>query len=135
MLHKNPSSPAPKIFKTALAAAVTGLACAPIGALASQTLQAPVNTDRATELQRQIDLLGQEVQKLKIGEASIDPTADRTQFGYGPGISKVYRKNQGISLGGYAEILMENFRNGFDGPGRRVSPGMAFNPSDGVVLT
>jgi hypothetical protein len=86
---------------------------------------------KADELQRQIDVLGQEIQKMKIGAAS-EPVADTEVYGFGPGASKVYKTQQGISIGGYGEILDENFRNGFNSPGKTVDPGnQDFNANNG----
>ncbi len=90
---------------------------------------------KADELQRQIDILGQEIQKLKTGPAS-EPVADQRNYGFGPAASKVYRSQQGVTLGGYAEVLMERFSSGFnaDGsvvPGKRHAPGADFNASNG----
>ena len=87
------------------------------------------------ELQRQIDLLGQEVQKLKIGGAA-EALADQKQYGLGPAASKVYRAQSGFSLGGYGEILFESFRGGLNSDGtvqgdRRFAPGSSFDASQG----
>lgn len=111
---------------TAITAGTLALAIAP--ALAFGADAAPAGPSPA-ELQRQLDLLGQEVQKLKIGEASAEPAANQAQLGFGPGVSKVYRQQQGLSIGGYGEIILENFRDGFDGPGRRVAPTLGFDPA------
>ena len=88
---------------------------------------APVSTGPSNEeLKRQIDVLGAEVQKLKIGEAA-EARADKTQYGFGPAASKVYRTDHGFSIGGYGEILFERFLGGFyaDGnpnPFYRIAP-------------
>ena len=89
-----------------------------------------ISQQKADELQRQIDLLGQEIQKLKIGPAS-EPVADQEIYGFGPGASKVYKTQQGISIGGYGEVMLENFRDGFNSPGKTVAPGEDFDVKNG----
>lgn len=72
----------------------------------------------ADELARRLDLLAAEIEALKIGEASA--TADRSDYGFGPAASKVYRQAEGLSIGGYGEVVYEQFagRNDAGGPGR-----------------
>jgi hypothetical protein len=97
----------------------------------SDSSSATITQKKADELQRQIDLLGQEIQKMKIGAAS-EPVADTEVYGFGPGASKVYRTQHGISIGGYGEIIGENFRNGYNAPGKTVDPDNPdFNANNG----
>jgi hypothetical protein len=52
------------------------------------------------------------VQKLTTGggaEAQPGPHADQSVYGLGPAASKVYRTNSGISLGGYGELIYDNY--------------------------
>lgn len=58
------------------------------------------------ELKRQVDILGQEVERLRVGEAAA-VTADHSIGGYGPAASKVYATEKGVAIGGYGEILYE----------------------------
>lgn len=62
----------------------------------------------AAELQRRIDLLAAELEKLRMGKAAAggDP---ESVHGLGPAASKVYGVQQGLSIGGYGESLYENF--------------------------
>ena len=71
---------------------------------------------RMNELQRQMDILGQEIQKVKLGAAA-EAMADQMQYGLGPAASKVYRSKPGISLGGYGELLFEQFMGGYNPDG------------------
>jgi hypothetical protein len=69
------------------------------------------STDAATqarlaELDRKIDILTREIEKLKIGEAAVEVTT--AQYGVGPAAAKVYGK-KGLSIGGYGEALYQNF--------------------------
>ncbi len=77
--------------------------------------------DRIEELQRQMDIIGQEVEKVKLGAAAAEPMADQMQYGLGPAASKVYRSKPGISLGGYGELLFEQFMGGFNPDGTTQS--------------
>ncbi len=83
------------------------------------------STNSNEELKRQIDVLGSEIQKLKLGGAG-EARADQTQYGFGPAASKVYRTDQGFSIGGYGEILFERFLGGFNADGKpggyRIAP-------------
>ncbi|HCQ03511.1 MAG TPA: hypothetical protein DIT99_23725, partial [Candidatus Latescibacteria bacterium] len=56
------------------------------------------DTDEVEEIKRRIDILAQEIERLKLGNAAV--TADRSQFGLGPAASKVYRTERGVSIGG-----------------------------------
>jgi hypothetical protein len=63
--------------------------------------------DRVAELERKLEVLAQEIEKLRIGEAAAD--ADAGAFGFGPAASKIYRTERGLSIGGYGELLYQNF--------------------------
>lgn len=69
--------------------------------------------DRLSELERQIGLLSREIEKLRIGEAAEEPLL-ASKNGLGPAASKVYRKDKGVSIGGYGEALYQNFETGSD---------------------
>jgi hypothetical protein len=66
--------------------------------------------DSATvgELRRQIEILTRELEELKLGREVV-VEADTGLYGFGPAASKVYRVGQGVSVGGYGEMLYENF--------------------------
>ncbi len=64
------------------------------------------------ELERRIDLIAAELAALRIGEAAVD--ADRSHHGLGPAASKVYRKERGVSIGGYGELLYQGFAGSRD---------------------
>lgn len=66
------------------------------------------STPQLDELRRQIDILTQEVEKLKGGEKNA-AQADATQYGLGAAASKVYHSDPGVSIGGYGEFLYQNF--------------------------
>lgn len=70
--------------------------------------------DRVAELERKLEVLAQEIEAMRIGEAAT--AADTTAFGFGPAASKIYRTERGLSIGGYGELLYQNFGDRDDGP-------------------
>jgi len=70
---------------------------------------AGAGTPAPAELERRIDLLAAELEKLRLGEAAV--AAGASAHGLGPAASKVYQKARGVSIGGYGELLYQ----GFDG--------------------
>ncbi len=61
------------------------------------------------EIERKVDLLTQEIEKIKLGEAA-DPVAETTASGAAPAASKVYRaRTNKVSIGGYGEMTYQNF--------------------------
>ncbi|MDP2957744.1 MAG: hypothetical protein Q8N53_15060 [Longimicrobiales bacterium] len=76
--------------------------------LPSSTLQAQQSDSaRIAELDRRMEALTREIERLRLGRDVVE--ADSSVLGFGPAASKVYRVNQGVSIGGYGEILYENF--------------------------
>jgi hypothetical protein len=61
---------------------------------------------RIAELERKLEVLAGEIEKMRIGEAA---EATETQNGFGPAASKVYHAERGLSIGGYGEVLYQNF--------------------------
>jgi hypothetical protein len=60
------------------------------------------------ELKRKLDLLTQELEKARMGEAA-QPKALESRHGLGPAASKVYGVPRGVSIGGYGEALLQDF--------------------------
>jgi len=60
------------------------------------------------ELERKIEALTLDIERLRIGKAAI-PAAGNSTHGFGPAASKVYEIEQGVSIGGYGEMLYQNF--------------------------
>lgn len=75
-------------------------------AAAQQTPQTQID-----ELRRRIEVLAEEVERLRSGEADqVELTADEQRaLGLAPSASATYRRTQGISFAGYGEMLYENF--------------------------
>ncbi len=65
------------------------------------------DTDRLAEIERRLEVLAGEIETMKIGEAAV--AADQSEHGFGPAASKIYRTDRGLSVGGYGELLYQNF--------------------------
>lgn len=74
------------------------------------TLQADEASDAAwkKDMERRIEILTQEIEKGKLGEVASEPTYE-SKYGFSPAASKVYHVNRGVSIGGYGEMLYQNF--------------------------
>jgi len=70
--------------------------------------------DRLAEIERRLGILAEEMEDLKVGEAAVKVSRDQTISGLGPAASKVYQKDQGVSIGGYGEALLEFFDDSRD---------------------
>ncbi len=68
---------------------------------------APAPSPRIQELERKVEALTVEIERLRIGAAAV-PKAERQIGGLGPAASKVYASTRGVSIGGYGEMLYEN---------------------------
>ncbi len=70
--------------------------------LAGQT-----NADRLEELRKQIDAISRQIETMQLGRGVVE--ADGSRYGLGPAASKVYGVRRGVSIGGYGEMLYQNF--------------------------
>lgn len=61
--------------------------------------------ERIAELERQVRSLDQELESLQFGDNLFPPVSPVGQAGLAPAASKVYRADQGLSIGGYGEML------------------------------
>jgi hypothetical protein len=68
-----------------------------------------VAEQRIDEIERRLEILATEVENLKVGEEAVTATREGAMPGLGPAASKVYRKESGVSIGGYGEALYESF--------------------------
>jgi len=77
-----------------------------------QALRAQTGPDaqRLNEIERQLQVLAQEIETMKLGEAAVTAgAADRSNNGMGPAASKIYRTGNGLAIGGYGEAVYRNF--------------------------
>lgn len=65
------------------------------------------DSTRVTELERRVELITRELERMRLGQEVVQ--ADTSVRGFGPGASKVYQVERGISFGGYGAVLYENF--------------------------
>ncbi len=64
--------------------------------------------DRFANIERKIDVLADEVERLKLGESLLTEVGE-SEYGLGRAASKVYQVEQGLSLGGYGEMLYSGY--------------------------
>ena len=79
-----------------------------VSALLTPPAQAQQDSARLHRLERQLDAVTRELESLRLGRDLV-VEADSSAGGFGPAASKVYRVRQGVSIGGYGEVLYENF--------------------------
>ncbi len=73
---------------------------------ATPALRAQQDTEqRIAELERQLRSLDEEMEALQFGESLVPPVQAEGQAGLAPAASKVYGVQQGLSIGGYGEML------------------------------
>ena len=62
------------------------------------------------ELERRVDLLAEELERLRSGESERELSADEARaMGLAPSAAAVFRANRGLSIAGYGEFLYENY--------------------------
>ena len=66
------------------------------------------DTAEVARMRRQIELLTREIEEMRLG-TEVAAQADTTAYGFAPAASKVYRIQQGVSIGGYGEVHYDNF--------------------------
>lgn len=70
--------------------------------------QRPTKQDTLRELLRRIEILTEEIEKLKLGEVA-EPKYE-SRYGMGPAASKIYHLTKtGVSVAGYGEVVYQNF--------------------------
>ena len=75
--------------------------------------EATPEEDRLAEIERRIGILAEEVERKKIG-SNLFPKAEKSEHGLGIAASKIYQVEQGLSIGGYGEMLFEAFDSSRD---------------------
>ena len=66
------------------------------------------DTTELARVQAQVDAITRELEELRLGR-DVVVQADTSVLGFGPAASKIYKVGQGVSIGGYGEMLYENF--------------------------
>ena len=67
--------------------------------------------ERIKKLENQIKVLADEIEAIKSASVT-EPAVYKEEFGLAPAATKVYRVDQGISFGGYGEVLVGNVKEG-----------------------
>ena len=102
---------------------------------AVEELAAATPDERVAELERQIEVLAEELESLTLGEAAAERTAEgEGMYGLGAAASKVYRVEQGFSIGGYGEMVFESYASKREG-GSPVGFGDVLDFRRAVVYT
>ena len=78
---------------------------------AQVSLAATASEEKIKKLEDQIKILADEIEAIKSASVT-EPPVYKTEFGVAPAASKVYRVDQGISFGGYGELLIGNVKEG-----------------------
>jgi hypothetical protein len=65
--------------------------------------------DRIEELERKVDVLADELSRVRTQVAVPEEKALKSAYGLGPAASKIYGIERGLSIGGYAEAFYTNF--------------------------
>ncbi len=68
---------------------------------------AATDTAEIEELRRRLDAVVRQMEQMQLGTEVV--SADTSVYGLAPAASKVYRTERGVSIGGYGEILYQNF--------------------------
>jgi thiamine biosynthesis lipoprotein ApbE len=86
---------------------------------ASNASSAAQDTSEIERLKRQVEAITRELERMRLG-GDVVAQADTGILGFGPAASKIYKVDQGVSIGGYGEILFEMFsdelENGTEAP-------------------
>ncbi len=69
---------------------------------------APPPAQGLADLEKKVEALTEEIERLRIGAAA-QPEAQASVQGFGPAASKVYASKRGVSIGGYGEMLYQDF--------------------------
>ncbi|MYH39989.1 MAG: hypothetical protein F4154_03380 [Candidatus Dadabacteria bacterium] len=73
------------------------------------SLAGTASEERIKRLEEQIKILADEIEAIKSASVT-EPPVYEMEFGVAPTASKVYRVDQGVSFGGYGELLVANVK-------------------------
>lgn len=79
-----------------------------LGIVAAPAAAQEADSAKIEQLEEQIEAITRELEEMKLGREVV-AQADTSMYGLGPAASKVYRVRRGVSIGGYGELLYENF--------------------------
>jgi hypothetical protein len=64
--------------------------------------------ERLTELERQVQLLSEEIERLQLGQVAEEQPLEG-RYGLAPSASKIYGVERGAAIGGYGEAVLQGF--------------------------
>ena len=73
------------------------------------SLAGTASEEEIKKLEEKIKILADEIEAIKSASVT-EPAIYETEFGMAPAASKVYRVDQGVSFGGYGELLIANVK-------------------------
>lgn len=76
---------------------------------AANSSASSANSRGKTPVEQKTDILAAEVEKLKTNLVIPEKREYKTEYGFGPAASEVYRVNRGLSIGGYGEWFYSNY--------------------------
>lgn len=71
---------------------------------ADRAVEISQDTTDLAQLERRVEAITRELERIQLG-GDVVAQADTGILGFGPAASKVYKVNEGVSIGGYGEIL------------------------------
>lgn len=77
--------------------------------ISSQIQSEEAQESETSEVDEKIEILATEIQNLKSGFDLFAEVGTEGSYGLAPAASKIYRTKKGVSLGGYGEMVYENF--------------------------
>lgn len=95
----------------AIGQAAAASASAADGASGAATESAESTDERVDELEEKVDVLTEEVGRLESVFVVPEEVALESFSGLGPAASKVYKRDSGLSIGGYGEVRLRKFVN------------------------
>jgi hypothetical protein len=94
--------------------------------------------DRIRELERQLQVVVEELARVQSQVAVPEEAELESAYGLGPGASKVYGRERGVSIGGYAEANYRNFIGDSDAADRadflRLVAYLGYKFTDSIVF-
>ena len=118
------------ILALALLAGVAGVTHAEDVAESASTAEPAAQEARIEELEETVGVLAEEMGRLESIFAVPEELALESFSGLGPAASKVYKRESGLSIGGYGEVRLRSFLNQGDDNQDDVFDAV---PSGGVV--
>jgi len=86
---------------------LAGVLCVALSLTPASAFAQEPDSTRLSDLEARVEALTRELERVNLGDEVV--RADTSIGGFGLGASKVYQVERGVSLGGYGEVLYENY--------------------------